>query len=194
MIVGCGATHVSLAPPLAEPAKPVRYGGSVAVSRRAEGLPETIGHGTVTVFAIPATPIRFGATDPAARIMDELRLCLTAAGYAPVTATEPPQGPVLTCTIDEMSFSNYTWLAPVVRTWGTIRLTLAIKDPSGKWLWQKQYEEDYADAGVSSSFNHAVNLTLSKILARATEDFTAADFHASCCSRQSPPEGEPASE
>lgn len=113
--------------------------------------------------------------------MEELRTCLRAAGYTATIAAEPPQGPVLSCTIEDFDFSNYTWLSPMVRTWGTIRMTLVVSEPSGAVRWRKQYEERYGHTGVSSSFNRAVNSTMSKILARVTEDFAGLEFRAACC-------------
>jgi hypothetical protein len=176
---GCGVTQISLAPQIPQPAKTVD-GGPVAVKDRADGLPETIGYSTVSLFAIPAIPVRFGGSDVAERFMDEIRTSLRVAGYTPMNAAELPHGPLLSCTIDEFDFKNYTWLAPMIQTWGTIRLTLTLSQPAGAVRWQKQYEEQYSHGGVSASFNEAVNETLTKILSRATDDFTGADFRAAC--------------
>lgn len=179
---GCGATQISLAPsiPLATvgdgPRKPI------VVAPRAEGLPETVGYGTVTVFAIPATPVRYSDADPAARVMDSLRDVLGASGYRAVTA---PPGHVpyvqLTCRVDEMRFRNYTWLMPLVITWGTLRLTLTLQTADGKDLWQRTYEAKYNSRGLGELFNNAVNKALSDIWTQAAVDFSSDAFRRHCC-------------
>ncbi len=186
LVSGCGVTLVSLAPTVRAPPTPVTGGDVVAVAGRAEAVPDTIGYGTITVFAIPASPVRFSDPDAAERIMHGLREALRAAGYRPVTPPEPPQGPVLTCRIKEMRFKNYTWLMPLIQTWGRIRLTLALTDPPGAVRWQKDYEERYRKGGVGESFDEAVNVVMGKILARAAEDFTTREFRTACCDTTSP--------
>lgn len=178
---GCGATHVSLAPTVPKSPTSTAGGQIVAVARRAEALPETIGYGTITVFGIPASPVRFSDTDAGERIMYGLRDTLRAAGYKPVTAPDPPEGPVLTCRINEMRFKNYTWLAPMTQTWGTISLTLTLNDPRGPVRWQRDYEGRYNGSGVGESFDNAVNVAMGEILARAAEDFATSEFRRVCC-------------
>jgi hypothetical protein len=178
---GCGATNISLAPTILRPIAPVREGPELAVAQAAEGVPDTIGYGTVSVFAIPAIPVRFSDPDPPARIMESVRQALRVAGYKPVRAAEPPAGPVLRCRISEMRFRNYTWLMPAIQTWGNIRLTLALVDKGEKTLWHKDYEGRYSHGGVSGSFDVAVNEAMGTILARAAEDFTGSEFRRACC-------------
>lgn len=178
MIAGCGVTRISLAPLLPKVTQAGPSSGAIAVRTQAEGVPETIGYSTVSLFAIPASPIRFGGADTGRRIMDDLRICLRAAGYEPADVADSGAAPVLSCTIDDIDFSNYTWLSPVVRTWGTIRLTLRLSGPEGVVRWRRQYEEHYSHTGVSASLNQAVNATMSKILARATTDFEGVEFRA----------------
>jgi hypothetical protein len=179
---GCAATQISLAPTIAAPAAPVRTGDHVAVAPRAEGLPDLIGYGTVTVLAIPASPVRFSGADGPERIMNGVREALRRAGYTVSMPADHPNAPVLTCRINEIDFSDYTWLGPTVRIWGYINLTLALMDPIGTLRWQKDYASQYAKSGVGTSFDTAVNAAMGEILARAAEDFTTADFRTACCS------------
>lgn len=178
---GCGATRVSLAPSIPTPSQPVAGGGKVAVARQADGLPDTIGRATITVFAIPTSSVQFGDPDTAERIMRGLRATLRKAGYQPIDPADLPLGPVLTCRIKEMSFKNYTWFMPAIITWGTIRLTLALSDPTGAVRWQRDYEGHYSDTEVGEGFDEAVNTVMGRILARAAEDFTSSEFSAACC-------------
>jgi len=179
---GCGATRISLAPssPGANPGDGPRK--PIVVAPRAEGLPETVGYGTVTVFAIPATPVQFSDADPAARVMDGLRDVLGASGYRAVTA---PPGRIpyvqLNCRINEMRFRNYTWLMPLVVTWGKIRLTLTLEAADGTDLWQRTYEAKYSRRSMGESFHKAVNTTLRDIWAQAAVDFTSDEFRTHCC-------------
>lgn len=177
---GC-ATHVKFAPTVLAPPAPVTHGGEVAVAHEAEGVPTDIGKATITVFAIPASAVRFDEPNGAEQIMSGMRDALRAAGYDPVTAADPPRGPMLACRITEMHFKNYTWFMPMIQTWGTIRLGLSLTDPGGAIRWQKDYEGKYDGNGVNESFDKAVNVAMGKILTRAAEDFTTPEFRAACC-------------
>jgi hypothetical protein len=145
----------------------------------AEGVPETIGHPTVTVFAIPAGDVTLD--QGGAGIMKAVGAALEAAGYRPVAAADRPDGPVLVCQVTRMEFKNYTWFMPMIHTWGDIELSLALVEDGDRTRWRKDYAGNYDGNGFDEPFGKAVNTALGKILARAAEDFTSAEFRAACC-------------
>jgi len=59
------------------------------------------------------------------------RETLTAAGYRVRDAKGVGDGPVLQCDVKRFSFRNYTWLVPLVFTWGGVDLDLSLVNRDG---------------------------------------------------------------
>ena len=175
----CATETVWLSPNQVSPPDVNGAGAEVGVAAAAEGIPEVIGHPTVTVFAIPAGDV---AVDQGGeKVMQAVAGALQAAGYRPVAAADRPGAPHLTCQVTRMEFKNYTWFMPMIHTWGDIELSLVLVDGAGQTRWRKEYAGNYDGNGFDEPFGKAVNTALGKILARATEDFTTAEFRAACC-------------
>ena len=178
--------HITLDPIVLAPHVPVVDGGRVVLARDVDDLPNQVGVGTFSMFAIPITSVFLPEGDSGLKIMEVVSEALTTAGYTPVPAPEMLSGPVLSCRIVEMSFRNYTWTAPTTIVWGSTRIELSLTDPDGHLRWQREYDADYDGWGINESFDRAVNVSLGKILARAAEDFTNQEFRRACCEPESP--------
>jgi hypothetical protein len=175
---------VWLDPERVPPPAPTGGGAEVRLAGAAEGVPETIGHHTVTVFAIPAGDLHLqrGPED----LMKAIAGALESAGYRPIAAAEPPGEPVLVCQVTRMEFKNYTWFMPLIKTWGDIELSLSLVDGEGRARWRRDYAGRYDEGDWGVSFQKAVNLALGQILARAAPDFASAGFREACCAPPSP--------
>ena len=175
----CASETVWLSPNQIAPPAANGAGAEVTVAAAAEGVPDPIGHPTVTVFAIPAGDVRIEQGGEG--IMKAVAGALESAGYRAVAAADRPDGPVLVCQVSRMEFKNYTWFMPMIHTWGDIELSLALVDGGGQARWRKEYAGNYDGNGFDEPFGKAVNTALGKILSRAAEDFTNAEFRAACC-------------
>jgi hypothetical protein len=175
----CATESVTLSPNLISPPSPLGAGAEVRVASAAEGIPDPIGHPTVTVFAIPAGDVRLEQGPE--RVMESVSKALEFAGYRPVAASERPGAPVLVCRVTQMEFKNYTWFMPMIHTWGDIALSLSLVDEAGQPRWQRDYTGNYDGNGFDEPFGKAVNTAFGKILVRATEDFASTEFRAACC-------------
>lgn len=171
---GCG---VNLHPDVGRQAG-VSPRGEVATSHVARGVPDTIGYGTFTAFAIPVAPVRITNGAGNQLVMQAVRSALEAAGYRVVDAGSD-HGRALECRVTRFSFKNYTWLAPVVFTWGGIDLELEVLDANGHPVWQRAYTGK--STNLSYSFEGAVNTSLRKIVDKAVADFQDSAFHNACC-------------
>lgn len=174
---GCTVT-IPLSPKVDAPPTRVTDGAAVAVAPKAQDVPTVIGRGTITVFAIPADSIQLDPEHGAAQIMDGVREALRSAGYTPVACADPPAGPFLTARITKAHFRNYTWLMPVILTWGTLRMSVVLAAPDGGTLWQRDYEGTYKGA---EGFSTAVNEAFGQILTHSANDFASPQFRSVCC-------------
>ncbi len=185
LAAGCTA-KVRLSPKAVAPETVIGGNATVLVAPAALGVPETIGHETISLFAIPAIAVKLSNPEPGIDLMNGVREALRQAGYEPVPAGEEQGKPVLECRVLEMYFKNYTYFFPIVRTWGRVRLELALVDADGTIRWQREYAEDFAETDVDvDDFRSALNLTVGKILTRAAADFSQPDFKQACCADHS---------
>jgi hypothetical protein len=180
----CVTQTVWLDPERVPAQTPAGAGSEVRVAAAAEGVPESIGQHTVTVFAIPAGDLRLqrGPED----LMKAISGALESAGYRAVPAAERPGEPLLVCHVTRMEFRNYTWFMPFIKTWGDIELSLSLVDAEGGTRWRKDYAGRYDEGDWGVSFMRAVNLALEQILAHAAQDFASAEFRAACCAPPAP--------
>ncbi|MBY0401032.1 hypothetical protein K2X89_12095 [Myxococcota bacterium] len=178
-LAGCATERVLLnAEPIAiaEASDP---GSAIGLSRGAEGVPDTVGRPTFTLFAIPVGRVRLDRGPE--RIMEGLGKALEAADYRPVPAEERPELPALICKVTHFKFKTYTWFMPLTLLWGEIKLEISLVGPEGRVLWKNEYSGDYDGKGVGESFDKAMNSAFSKIVTHASEDFSKDSFRAACC-------------
>ncbi|MCA9511543.1 MAG: hypothetical protein KC560_12620 [Myxococcales bacterium] len=183
LVVGAGGctTYTSVTARALAPPSPVADASRVPVAHEATGVPTTIGRDTFSVFAIPVSAVHFEGESGAIDVMNGAREAVRVAGYEPVTADVEPDRPVLTCDVGEMSFKTYTWTAPRILVWGTVRLRLALVRPDGTEAWARDYEKSYDGDGFGESIERGVEVALGTIFTRAAEDFTTPEFQAACC-------------
>jgi hypothetical protein len=154
-------------------------GGTIAARPAASGMPSTIGHGTFTVFAIKVSPVKISNGPGETLLMDEIKQAVAAAGYSVVDAASPGGAPILEAAVKRFDFKNYTWLFPIVPTWGGIDLDLTLVDHGGRVLWQHGYSG--SSTNFYYSFDAAVNAALGRILAQIEHDVADPAFHQACC-------------
>ena len=156
--------------------------GSFGVSSAARGMPTRIGWGTFTVFAIPVAPVHI-TNGPGERIVtDKVRETLVGAGYRVVEPGVAGDGPVLECDVKRFSFRNYTWLVPIVFTWGGVELNMRLVDPHGAPLWERSYTGK--NFNLAYSFDEAANRSMEKVLEDFGRDVAQDDFFRACCAQK----------
>ena len=73
-------------------------------------------------------------------------------------------------------FNNYTWLVPLIPTWGRISVTLKLESASGSILWEKSFEGKGTTFALSNSFNTAATKSITRLADSMVEAFSAHDF------------------
>lgn len=136
------ACNATLNPQVKSPNERPQFHDKLAANDIAYGMPSPIGYGRFSLFAIRTTPIRVSNGDPAKLLMDEFKDALEARGYEVAAPTEAPAAPIFECRVRRFEFTNFTWLFPLVFTWGDIELDLALTDSDGNDLWTRSYSAD----------------------------------------------------
>jgi hypothetical protein len=157
-----------------------RAQGSVATAGTATGMPSgKVGWGRITLFAIPVAPVHVEG-DGSRETMNFVRDALTTAGYSVTTAeagTRPP-GPVLSVGIRQYKFNNYTWLAPLIFSWGRIELDAAVRGVDDKVLWSKSYLGKGTSLNISQGFTKSAEKCMTRVLDQMVVDFSSPAFAA----------------
>lgn len=170
---GCSITELKH-DELQEPAQ--RQSGVVSVEPLATGFTGgRVGWGRITIFSIPVVPIHIHS-DEARDLMDVVRNALSATGYTTRLASGPQSGPVLTAHVDKARFNNYTWIAPLVPTWGRIEATLRLESASGEVLWEKFFEGKGFTFNFTDGYNIAATESVTRLANSMVEAFSAQDF------------------
>src|SRR5262245_25107214 len=125
--MGCG---VNVNPRIPRDAA-VQAQGDIVADPSARGVPDTIGYGTFSVFAIPIAPVHIDNGNGDQLVMQAIRDALHADGYRVIDTGSDHGSPALQCRVSKFRFRNYTWLVPLVFTWGGIDLDLQITDRQG---------------------------------------------------------------
>ncbi len=194
---GCSVTslqHEGLTPP------PTLRDGKLSLSQKAGGLDGSkVGWGRFTPFAIPIVPIYVGG-DESEQFMQLVKEALEMTGYTVTLdaiqiseATESletagyevtkeaitgtPRQPLLTADVAKMRYSNYTWLAPIVPTWGGVDATLTLVDPDGIALWTESFDGGGFTFNFFNGYNIASQEALSELLDQMIVAFSGEAFH-----------------
>lgn len=178
MLAACSAT---INPRIPSATTGTTFGDRLAAQRTASGMPNPIGHGTFTVFAIKISSVDVTNGDAAELVMNAFKRTLEGYGYRLVDPASAPESPIFECRIRQFEFKNYTWFAPVIFNWGDIALDLQLTDPSGKALWKQSYTGE--SWKFAYSFTRVVNDALEQILDKAVADFASPAFREACCER-----------
>ncbi len=174
--------------------------GSISVADKAEGFTGgKVGWGRLTPFAIPVAPVYIHgdeskqlmenvrealemagytvSVEPAA--IDELKETLETSGYTVVKEIEvkTEKTPILKCVVDDISFSNYTWLAPIVPTWGGLDVTLQLVSANGVVLWSEKFEGGGFTFNFFDGYNIASQESMSELLGKMVQSFSGDKFY-----------------
>ena len=130
----------------------VRFSDTILLRDRADDLREdssSIGQTTWSVLAVPSGDVHT-VSPLGVEVAQEVAQALASAGYS-VKFVESfdnatSDHPRMDISIREFDFTNYTWLAPYIRTWGDITLDIALSDRRGTVV----YEETFSGEGSSN--------------------------------------------
>jgi hypothetical protein len=173
------ASGCSITPMHKELKSPVKVAqGSVATASVATGMPSgKVGWGRITLFAIPVAPVHVEG-DASRDTMNFVRDALTTAGYTVSTVetgTRAP-GPLLTVGIKQYKFNNYTWLAPLIFSWGRIELDATLRGADDHVLWTKSYLGKGTSLNVTQGFTNSASKCMTRVLDQMVVDFGTPAF------------------
>jgi len=172
---GCSITHLQH-DDLQEPAH--RQSGVVSVDPKATGFPGgRVGWGRITIFSIPVAPVHI-QSDEASELMGVIRDALTAAGYTTRLAGSQMLGPVLKAHVNNIRFNNYTWLAPLIITWGSIDVTLRLDAADGQVHWERSFDGSGRSFNITDGFNVSATRSVTQLADSMVEAFSAEEFNA----------------
>ena len=145
---------------------------------RPKGANARAGWGRFTIFAIPVVPV-YVEGDGNMAIAQQIQDALTQAGYTPkpIDATDPMAGKLLTCEVDKFRFSNYTWLFPIVPTWGSVELQLSLQGPDKRVLWTQHYRGSGSTLNFFDGYSSSCNSAMTSILNQMVMDFASDEFY-----------------
>jgi hypothetical protein len=173
------ASGCSITPMHKDLEKPAQLAhGNVATAGVATGMPPgKVGWGRITLFAIPVAPVHVEG-DASRDTMNFVRDALTTAGYTVSTVetgTTAP-GPLLTVGIKQYKFNNYTWLAPLIFTWGRIELDATLRGTDDHVLWKKSYLGKGTSVHITEGFTNSASKCMTRVLDQMVTDFSSAAF------------------
>ncbi|MGH8550390.1 MAG: hypothetical protein ACRERU_17685 [Methylococcales bacterium] len=128
----------------------------------------------MTVFAIPVVPINIEG-DGNELVMQQIQDALKQVGYQ-VNFTDSEKtanGPTLKCKVNEFSFSTYTWMFPIIPTWGNITLKTDLVNPSGEILWSQEFEGDGFTLNFFNGYPSAAEPSMTEILDEMVKAFSS---------------------
>lgn len=153
--------------------------GTVALPNAAEGFTGgKVGWGRVTLFAIPVVPIYIQG-DESTQLMENIQEALALAGYDTVsTASDTYENQlVLTAKVNKTRYSNYTWLVPLVPTWGGMNVTLSLVNSNGDVTWSDDFEGSGFTMNFTDGYNIASRKSMTKMLDAMTTAFVSDEFY-----------------
>jgi hypothetical protein len=177
-LLASGCTITPAHKPLKAPLKLSQ--GSVATGGSATGMPDgKVGWGRITLFAIPVAPVHV-AGDASRETMNFVRDALTTAGYTVNTVETGARasGPVLTVGIRQYKFNNYTWLAPLIVSWGRIELDATLRGADNHVLWTKSYLGKGTSLNITQGFTKSAEKCMTRVLDQMVVDFGTPAFAA----------------
>lgn len=143
-----------------------------------KGADGTVGWGRATLFAIPLIPVHVVGNGNE-EVMKEIQDALTQVGYhvQDVDNGAPVSGKVLVCRVDKFRFSNYTWLFPIVPTWGRITLQTSLLGPDRHVLWSHQFTGSGMTLNFFDGYTSSAKSSMTKILNQMIKAFSSDEFH-----------------
>lgn len=176
---GCSINmqHGNLVPATAARSGTVNVAAAaVGTASKPKGANARVGWGRGTLFGIPIVPIYVDG-DGNAALSGEIQDALKQAGYTPqVTAAGDP-GKILVCQVNKFKFSNYTWLFPIVPTWGSVGLTLSVNGPDNTVLWKRDYYGSGSTLDFLDGYTLSCKTAMTEILNQMVADFDSQEFY-----------------
>jgi hypothetical protein len=173
------ASGCSITPMHKELKSPVKLTqGNVATAGSATGMPAgKVGWGTISLFAIPVAPVHVEG-DASRDTMNFVRDALTTAGYTVSTVETGARapGPVLTVGINHYKFRNYTWLVPLIFSWGRIELDATLRGADDNVLWTKSYLGKGTSVHITQGFTNSAAKCMTRVLDEMVVDFGTPAF------------------
>ncbi|MBL9130970.1 MAG: hypothetical protein JNG86_07215 [Verrucomicrobiaceae bacterium] len=157
--------------PLKDPA--VRRSGAVSTALAATGIDGRVGWGTFTAFFIPIVPVHVEG-DGNRAVMSFVNEALKKAGYD--VRGGGSGGKVLQCDAN-LSYWNYTWLFPIVPTWGSSALNVSLVE-NGQVLWSKKFKGRGATLNFFNGYTSSNRQAMTKVLNEMVDAFASDDFRA----------------
>lgn len=149
---------------------------TVYVDSRATGFSGgRVGFGRLSLVAIPIVPIRI-AGDEAKDLMEVVTDALEVAGYTVVITSENQGCPILRANVNRVKFNNYTWLAPLVPTWGKFDVTLRLESVDGRTLWQQTFNGSGTSLNFFNGYNSAAVKGVTELANNMVTGLTAPTF------------------
>ena len=161
------------------------YTDSINVSKAAtgsqsqpKGADGRVGWGRGTLFAIPVVPIHVDGQGNE-EVMKEIQAALTEVGYKVQVAENgsPVSGKVLVCQVEKFKFNNYTWLFPIVPTWGSIELNASLVGADQRALWTHQFSGSGSTLNFFNGYTSSAKTSMTQILNQMVEAFSSDEFH-----------------
>ena len=150
--------------------------GVVGVETKATGFTGgRVGWGRITVFYIPVVPIHI-QSDESRDLIAVIENALATAGYETRAAEALQAGPVLRAHVDKARFNNYTWLAPIVPTWGRLDVTLTLESANGEVVWEQSFNGRGTTLNFFDGYNIAATKTVTRLANSMVEAFTGPEF------------------
>lgn len=157
---------------------PRTFSDPIGVSKRSEGINGKVGWGRFTLFYIPLVPVYIEG-DGNELVMKQIQDALKQVGYQ-VSAVDSEKAiatPTLKCKVNEFWFNNYTWLLPLIPTWGDIKLSTSLVSTSGKLLWSQDFKGDGFTMNFFNGYTSAAEESMTEILNDMVKAFSSDAFH-----------------
>jgi len=110
--------------------------------------------------------------------MGVVRDALTVAGYTTQLADGQKPEPVLKAHVNNVRFNNYTWLAPLIITWGSIDVTLRLEAADGQVHWERSFEGSGRSFNITDGFNVSASRSVTELADSMVEAFSTEEFNA----------------
>jgi hypothetical protein len=166
-------------------APPKAYTDSININRAAtgsksqpKGADGRVGWGRGTIFAIPVVPI-YVEGQGNEEVMKEIQAALTQVGYhvQVVENGTPVSGKVLVCQVERFKFNNYTWLFPIVPTWGSIELKASLVGGNQQVVWTRDFNGSGSTFNFTDGYTSSAKTSMTEILNQMVGAFSSDEFH-----------------
>jgi hypothetical protein len=173
VLSGCSITprHDAIKPP------PKPASGEVKALAPTGFPADRVGWGRFTLFSIPIVPIHVNGDGPTA-LMQYVHEALELSGYhvTDVRNDAPTNGPLLHVEVLRYRFNNYTWLFPIVPTWGRIELKASLVLSDGSSVWDHTFKAKGSTLNFTDGYTIAAAQCTTSIMQQMVNEFSREPF------------------